>query len=54
MVKIGARFGLETGSFSESSLLSESSFDDDPAILNALEILSDQYVYGSTLDPSMN
>ena len=32
----------------------ESSFDDDPAILKALEILSDQYVYGSTLDPSMN
>ena len=32
----------------------ESSFDDDPAILKALEILSDQYVYDSTLDPSMN
>ena len=32
----------------------ESSFDDDPAILKALEILSDQYVYGSILDPSMN
>ena len=32
----------------------ESSFDDDPAILKAIEVLSDQYVYGSTLDPSMN
>lgn len=32
----------------------ESSFDDDPVILKALEILSDQYVYGSTLNPSMN
>ena len=32
----------------------ESSFDDDPAILKAIEVLSDHYVYGSTLDPSMN
>ena len=32
----------------------ESSFDDDPVILKAIEVLADKYTYGSTLDPSMN
>ena len=32
----------------------ESSFDDDPVILKAIEVLADMYTYGSTLDPSMN
>ncbi len=32
----------------------ESSFDDDPVILKALHVLSDQVAYVSTLDPSMN
>ena len=32
----------------------ESSFDDDPVVLKAIEILADKYTYGSTLDPSMN
>jgi len=32
----------------------ESSFDDDPVVLKAIEVLADMYTYGSTLDPSMN
>lgn len=32
----------------------ESSFDDDPVVLKAIEVLADKYTYGSTLDPSMN
>ena len=32
----------------------ESSFDDDPVVLKAIEVVTDQYAYGSTLDPSMN
>ncbi|MBF89219.1 MAG: hypothetical protein CMG75_06050 [Candidatus Marinimicrobia bacterium] len=32
----------------------ESSFDDDPAILKAIEVLSDDIVYGFTLDPFKN
>jgi carboxyl-terminal processing protease len=32
----------------------ESSFDDDPVVLKAIEVVADQYAYGSTLDPSMN
>ena len=32
----------------------ESSFDDDPVILKAMDVLSDQVAYVSTLDPSMN
>ena len=32
----------------------ESSFDDDPVVLKAIEVLADKYTYGSTLDPSMH
>lgn len=32
----------------------ESSFDDDPVILKAMNVLSDQVAYVSTLDPSMD
>ena len=32
----------------------ESSFNDDPVVLKAIEVIADQYAYGSTLDPSLN